>query len=40
MLHDIKCGETGYYITGQYAVIDLNAFNCDFPKHTCIERLR
>lgn len=40
MLHNIKCGETGYYITGQYAVIDLNVFNCDFPKHSCIERLK
>lgn len=34
-VHHIKCGDMGYYITGQYAVIDLKQFDCDFSKHKC-----
>lgn len=34
-VHAMKCGDMGYYITGQYAVIDLKQFDCDFTKHAC-----
>lgn len=34
-VHHIKCGEMGYYVTGQYAVIDLKQFTCDFTTYLC-----
>lgn len=37
-VHAIKSGSTGYYITGQYAVIDLQQFNCDFQKYSCVKK--
>ena len=34
-IHRLKMSNRGYYLTGEYVVIDLSMFDCDFIKHNC-----
>lgn len=35
-IHHMKMTDVGYYLTGDYAVIDLKTFDCDFNKKCCV----
>lgn len=37
-IHRVKCSDTGYYKTGNYAVINLDVFECDFHNNTCVKK--
>ena len=34
-IHQLKMSNKGYYLTGDYVVIDLNMFECNFIQHKC-----